>query len=120
MGGQGDQPTDAEATCNWWGTASANTISAQLAGKVTSYSPWLVSGTDNDLLMPGFQPAPETCKGTTLVVTLNFVTDVSCPGRSNGAIDINVTGGSGNYTYSWSSGQIDPGHRRNPRRLPTR
>ena len=60
---KGTQPTDAEATCNWWGTASANTISAQLAGKVTSYSPWLVSGTDNDLLMPGFQPARRPARG---------------------------------------------------------
>ena len=34
------------------------------------------------------------------------MTDVSCPGRSNGAIDINVTGGSGHYTFLWSSGQM--------------
>lgn len=35
----------------------------------------------------------------------NVVTPVSCNGGSNGAIDITVTNGSGNYTYSWSNNQ---------------
>jgi gliding motility-associated-like protein len=29
------------------------------------------------------------------------VTDVTCPGAADGAIDITVNGGSGNYTFSW-------------------
>ena len=30
---------------------------------------------------------------------------VSCNGATDGSIDVTVTGGAGNYTYSWSSGQ---------------
>ena len=38
-------------------------------------------------------------------LSLNSSTDESC-NLSNGAIDINTTGGSGPITYSWNSGQI--------------
>ena len=30
---------------------------------------------------------------------------VSCNGATDGSIDVTVTGGAGNYNYSWSSGQ---------------
>ncbi len=52
------------------------------------------------------------CYTTSDTVTVNsgpgitpVVTPVSCSGGSNGAIDITVTNGSGNYTYSWSNSQ---------------
>ncbi len=32
------------------------------------------------------------------------VSDISCPGLTDGAIDITVSGGSGSYSYSWSNG----------------
>ena len=36
---------------------------------------------------------------------INDITNsVSCNGDSDGSIDINVTGGNGNYTYEWSNG----------------
>lgn len=38
-------------------------------------------------------------------VTLTAVTDVTCHGGNNGAIDINVTGGN-TFTYQWSNGAI--------------
>ncbi len=37
-------------------------------------------------------------------VITGTVTDATCYGYTNGAIDITVTGGSGNYTYSWNTG----------------
>ena len=30
---------------------------------------------------------------------------VSCNGASDGSIDVTVTGGAGNYTYSWNNGE---------------
>ncbi len=37
-----------------------------------------------------------------LNVTATIVTKVNCPGGSDGAINLLVTGGSGNFTYTWS------------------
>lgn len=39
-----------------------------------------------------------------LLITVVSVTNASCFNVSNGAIDIDVTGGSGAYTYTWSNG----------------
>lgn len=36
-----------------------------------------------------------------LQVSIADKKDISCPGADNGAITLNVTGGSGGYTYSW-------------------
>ncbi len=41
---------------------------------------------------------------TDLVATVVNITDAACFNVSNGAIDINVTGGTGAYTYNWSGG----------------
>lgn len=42
--------------------------------------------------------------GSVITVTAS-VTDEDC-GVANGAIDLSVSGGSGNYTYVWSSGEV--------------
>ncbi|MDQ3049698.1 MAG: SprB repeat-containing protein [Bacteroidota bacterium] len=41
---------------------------------------------------------------TELLITDSDITDVSCYGGSNGAIDITVSGGTPDYIFSWSNG----------------
>lgn len=64
-------------TCNWWGS---NTV----AGVVTAvgstdpavtYDPWLVDGTDNDLVAIGFQPIPNSCTGAANLYVNDLVSD---------------------------------------------
>ena len=38
------------------------------------------------------------------VLTLNSSTNVSCPGGTDGSLDINVAGGAPPYSYNWSNG----------------
>ena len=38
------------------------------------------------------------------VVASGTVTEITCFGLTNGAIDLSVAGGSSSYTYSWSNG----------------
>ena len=45
--------------------------------------------------------------GSPLIISA-VVTDVKCNNDSNGAIDLNVSGGSGGYTYTWATGQTTP------------
>ncbi|MBC7864967.1 MAG: T9SS type A sorting domain-containing protein [Bacteroidia bacterium] len=38
------------------------------------------------------------------VISLNSITDVTCPGASNGAVDVSISGGALPYTIEWSTG----------------
>ncbi|PSR04913.1 MAG: hypothetical protein BRD50_02495, partial [Bacteroidetes bacterium SW_11_45_7] len=76
-----------------------------------------LSGGDYDVTITDSKGCQETINNITineppaLSASVNNVTDVSCNGFSDGAIDINVSGGNGGYSYSWApngSGQ-DPG-----------
>ncbi|GEM_PF-410564 len=42
---------------------------------------------------------------SSLTITVNSVQNASCYGFQDGAIDISVSGGSGSYSFNWSSGQ---------------
>lgn len=77
-------------------TANADTLSAGLymvtvtdASGCTEQAPVMI----NDAAAP--------------VITVNTVTNVTCNGGSNGAITINVTGGSSPYTYFWANGNTN-------------
>jgi len=60
------------ATCNWFGSASNDTISTKLSGTI-GYTPWLTVGVDNDLGTVGFQPVPGSCTGQPIIAgTLNL------------------------------------------------
>ena len=91
------------ATCNYLGTVVANDIPSKIYGTNITYSPWLTSGTDNDVAI-GFQPVTGACNGTPVVSSLTARTNVSCYGGNSGSIDITVTDGVSPYTYLWSNG----------------
>ncbi|MFK7831642.1 MAG: Ig-like domain-containing protein, partial [Winogradskyella sp.] len=46
----------------------------------------------------------EVTEPDTLVITVDSITNVSCPGETTGDIDITITGGTPSYLYSWSNG----------------
>jgi hypothetical protein len=92
------------ATCNWFGTNSAPAVAAMINGPV-NYIPYLTNGTDGDANPNnGFQPT-DPCLPCNLTVTSTSTTNASCPGSADGTATVNVTGGSGNYSYLWSDGQ---------------
>jgi parallel beta-helix repeat protein len=51
-------------TCNWWGTTSVSGVETAVGSTNPAiiYDPWLVDGTDNDVVI-GFQPVPNSCIG---------------------------------------------------------
>ena len=48
-----------------------------------------------------------TISGPTSITAIAAVTNVSCNGGNDGAIDITASGGSGSYTYLWSNTSTD-------------
>jgi hypothetical protein len=50
------------ATCNWYGSALFSGVQPLISGPVT-YMPFLVNGTDDDLVSQGFQPVAGSCTG---------------------------------------------------------
>ncbi|HOW25962.1 MAG TPA: right-handed parallel beta-helix repeat-containing protein [Bacteroidales bacterium] len=87
------------ATCNWWGTADGDLVLDETSGNVT-YWPWLVSGTNEVLAGPGFYQASPICTGTPVVASA-VPTPVYC-GPTPGSILVIWTGGTPNYTVSWT------------------
>ncbi|RVT71088.1 PKD domain-containing protein [Flavobacterium sufflavum] len=43
---------------------------------------------------------------TDIVIAVISKKDISCLGSNNGSVDINVTGGTGNYTYNWTKNAV--------------
>ena len=91
-----------DAECNWYGTINGSTIASKISGAV-DYSPWLVNGTDDELLTIGFQPVSDACSATAVEVTLLEQTNIDgCFGDATGAIEINISGGVTPYSIDWN------------------
>ncbi len=93
--------TYAAGTCNWYGTTDGDLIATYINGLVT-YSPWLVIGTDNDLVTAGFQPVPGSCTGSLVDITSAFPDHITY-GETTGSIEVVFTGGTANYVVDWGS-----------------
>ncbi|KXK36997.1 MAG: fibronectin type III domain-containing protein [Bacteroidetes bacterium OLB9] len=93
--------TSISATCNWWGTVVANDIASDISGTVT-YSPYLINGTDAQPGTPGFQPVAGACTGTPVVIDMLISSNQTC--AVDGSIEVQFSGGTANYTISWTGG----------------
>ncbi|MCB9231265.1 MAG: T9SS type A sorting domain-containing protein [Bacteroidia bacterium] len=81
-------------TYSWSNSATTQDISGLSAGT------FVVTVTDNN----GCALSDSATLNDPLPLSLNFAaTDASCPGVSNGAIDLTVTGGTAPYTYVWNN-----------------
>ncbi len=89
------------ASCNWYGSASAQNFINKLTLSTVDIVPWLTNGTDNDAAT-GFQPVPNSCDGYPTLITLNSSTNVTCNGAANGTINITTTYGKTPFTYTWT------------------
>jgi hypothetical protein len=92
--------TSVAATCNWYGTTASGSIASKIFGPVT-YSPWLVNGTDNNLVTSGFQPVSGSCTGTSVVIA-SAVPAGGCD--IPGSITVTFSGGVGPYNIAWTGG----------------
>ncbi|MFD2551058.1 hypothetical protein ACFSQP_04440, partial [Bizionia sediminis] len=64
------------------------------------YTYYVAEGIDLDCVSPNRIPITVTVYET-ISITLDTNTPTSCANTSTGALEISVTGGSGNYTFSW-------------------
>ena len=82
-----------------WSTgATTRTISGLAAG---TYSVTVTGNTDNSCEA---ELSINVGNSNAHSITINTLTDVACFGGATGALDISVSGGSGNYSYSWNDG----------------
>ena len=85
-------------TYAWSNGATTDSITGLSAGDYT------VSVTDSNGCIGIFTTEITVSTINVIIVTTISVTDPSGPGASDGAIDIEASGGSSNYTYLWSNG----------------
>jgi hypothetical protein len=89
-----------DATCNWFGSTLPVPVAAEVTGNV-NYTPWLVNGSDGSMT-DGFQ-ASVACAACGLMLT-TASTPANCPPATNGSASVSsVSGGTGPFTYAWST-----------------
>ncbi len=93
--------TDINATCNWWGIATGNTIAAMVSGNV-DYDPWLVPDASGSSY-PWSVTDQYSCGGTPVVIASAVPTHIYC-GEATGSIIVTWDGGSANYNLTWTGG----------------
>jgi gliding motility-associated-like protein len=120
--------TPADVTCfnacngsvSWTAAGGSGTITSELYYIATPDS-LLGSINPTDSLCPGDYYVVHTdtnlcvqvsdtvsiAQPTDLVAGMPVISDASCVAACNGSATLNISGGSGSYTYSWSSGSID-------------
>ncbi|MBL4654011.1 MAG: SprB repeat-containing protein, partial [Flavobacteriales bacterium] len=79
-------------------SSSSGIGTALLAGTYT------VTASDDNGCAIGSSPADVISEPATISISLSSQTNVSCNAGNDGAIDINVAGGIGGYTYNWTGG----------------
>ncbi|MCZ2337607.1 MAG: hypothetical protein LC127_05270, partial [Chitinophagales bacterium] len=67
-----------------------------------TYSPYLINGTDAQPGTPGFQPVAGACTGTPVVIDMLISSNQTC--AVDGSIEVQFSGGTANYTISWTGG----------------
>ena len=69
-----------------------------------SENPATFSVQSNGTTLPATATDGEGCVNAGVTVTNVEVTPVTCPGQTDGAIDLTIGGGSGGYSFQWSNG----------------
>jgi len=109
-------PTTSNLTFNWT-AAIPNGITGAIASGTDSIPAQTLTNTTTNTLTVAYTATATftngiSCPGNSyeykitvypeLIVSTNIRKDISCFGSDDGKIDINVVGGSGTYTYSWT------------------
>lgn len=97
----GNVGASVNATCNWYGTAAAQTILTKVSSNSAQVFPYLTNGTDTDAAT-GFQPTANTCDGSIPLITLNSFTYATCFGAANGSVNITASLGKAPFVFTWT------------------
>jgi gliding motility-associated-like protein len=86
-------------------TYSWNTTPAQTGATATGLAAGSYTVTVTDANNNTTTATVTLTEPTALVATVTSVDDVTCTGNTDGTVNVTVSGGTTNYTYSWDSGE---------------